>query len=316
MKDTKIRPTSIGGQALIEGVMMRGPKSIAMAVRKPDGEIIIEDKIPPQNRPAILKKPIIRGVVEFFSMMVIGMQSLMWSAQLVEIEEETEQKPSKIDNFLEKVFGEKLMTAVIYFSVIVSLAFSVVLFMLLPNFIAGLFHFNKDVFSGVLLYNLIEGVVKLVIFFAYIAITSGLKDIKRVWEYHGAEHKTIHCHEHGDELTVENAKKYTTLHPRCGTSFMFIVLMISIIIFAFTGWYKNPLLNMAIRIALMPVVAGVSYEVLKFAGRHTNNPIIKVLNSPGMFLQKYTTKEPDDLQLEVAIAAFKRVMVEDKTDKW
>lgn len=309
MKDTNIRPTSIGGQALIEGVMMRGPKSIAMAVRKPDGEIIIEDKIPPQNRPAILKKPIIRGVVEFFSMMVIGMQALMWSAEKVEIEEETEEKPSKIDNFLEKVFGDKLMTAVIYFSVIISLAFSVGLFMLLPNFIAGLFNF------GSVLKNVIEGLVKLILFFTYIIITSGLKDIRRVWEYHGAEHKTIHCHEHGDELTVENAKKYTTLHPRCGTSFMFIVLIISIIIFAFTGWYGR-VANALIRIALMPVVAGVSYEVLKFAGRHTDNPIIKVLNSPGMFLQKYTTKEPDDLQLEVAIAAFKRVMVEDKTDKW
>ncbi|MCX7842728.1 MAG: DUF1385 domain-containing protein [Clostridia bacterium] len=310
-----MKKTSIGGQALIEGVMMRGPESIAIAVRKPDGEIVIDKKdIDPSKNNKFKKVPVVRGVVEFFRMMVIGVKALMFSAEFVDLEED--KKESKFDSFLKRIFGDRLLDAIIYFSVILSIAFSVGLFILVPNFLAALLPFDKKTFSGVVYYNLFEGVIKLLIFFLYLALTSMLKDIKRVWQYHGAEHKTIHCYESEEELTVENVRKHTTKHPRCGTSFLFIVIMISIVVFAFTGWH-NILINTLIRLLLVPLVAGLSYEVLKFAGRHSEHPVIKVLNAPGIGFQYFTTREPDDDQIEVAIQAFKNVLVEDKeADKW
>jgi uncharacterized protein YqhQ len=170
--------------------------------------------------------------------------------------------------------------------------------------------------GDVILLNLIEGFIRIVLFFGYVYLASLMKDIKRVWQYHGAEHKTIHCYEHGDELTVENVRKYSTKHPRCGTSFMFLVMLISIIVFCFLGWY-GAILNALLRLLLIPVVAGVSYEVLKFAGRHVDWFIIKVINAPGMFFQLFTTQEPDDSQIEVAIAAFNNVLVPDRNaDNW
>ncbi len=311
-----MKKTTIGGQALIEGVMMRGPENIAIAVRKPDGEIVIDKRELKFKKNKFQKLPVIRGVVEFFRMMVVGVQALMYSAEFVDVEEEEKGKESKFDLFLKKVFGEKLMDVIIYFSVILSIFFSVGLFILVPNFLAGFLHFDKETFSGVVYYNLFEGVIKVAIFIGYLALTSMLKDIQRVWQYHGAEHKTIHCYESEEELTVENARKHTTKHPRCGTSFLFIVIIVSILVFAFTGWH-NILINSVIRILLVPVVAGLSYEALKFAGRHSEHKFVKILNAPGMAFQRFTTREPDDSQLEVAIAAFKNVLVADKeADKW
>lgn len=308
-----MRKTTIGGQALIEGLLMMGPENIAIAVRKPDGEIVI-DKKPLPRKMAITKVPFVRGSINLFRQMIVGVKALMYSAEFVEMEDEQEQKPSKVDAFIEKVFKEKGKDAVIYASVIFALALSIGLFILLPNLLASLLRLEKTG-SGVVLYNLFEGVIRILIFFGYVYLATLLNDIKRVWQYHGAEHKTIHCYEHEEELTVENVRKYSTKHPRCGTSFLFLVMIISIIMFSFLGWH-NPLVNALLRILLIPVVAGVAYEVLRFAGRHSEWLVMKVISAPGMMFQLLTTREPDDSQIEVAIEAMKNVMVEDGTDKW
>lgn len=311
------RPTSIGGEALIEGVMMKGPESIAIAVRKSDGEIVVEKKplkTLAQKNP-IFKKPVIRGAVGIMESMVIGVQSLMYSAEAYDIEEETPAQPSKFDKFLEKIMGDKFQEAAIYVSVFIALGFSVGLFILLPNLLAGLMHFDKNTVGGVISYNLFEGLLRVVLFVGYMALVSRLKDIQRVFEYHGAEHKTIHCYEHREELTVENVRKYTTRHPRCGTAFLFVVMLISILVFSFIGWH-NMLLNILFRLLLLPVVAGLSYEVIKYAGRNPGR-LTNIVSAPGLALQRFTTREPDDAQIEVAIAALKNVLVEDpEADRW
>lgn len=311
-----MKKTSIGGSALIEGLMMIGPENAAIAIRKPDGEIIV-DKRPLPKKDIFSKIPVIRGVVNFFRQIVLVMKAIMYSAEFFDIEEEKgkEKGPSKFDQFLEKVFGDKMKDVAIYIAVIISLGFSVGLFIILPNFFASLLGFNKDIAGEVVLYNLIEGIVKLVLFFLYLYFSSKMKDIKRIWEYHGAEHKTIHCYEHGDELTIENVKKYSTKHPRCGTSFMFLVMVVSIIVFSVLPlgsiWF-----NVGIRLLFVPLVAGLSYEVLKFAGK-SELTIFKIINAPGMFFQLFTTKEPDDGEIEVAIVAFNNVLVPDKSaDNW
>lgn len=310
-----MKKTSIGGQALIEGLLMIGPKNAAIAVRKPDGEIVIDiRKLPSKSK--LSKVPVVRGVINFFKQMVMGVKALMYSAEFLDLEEE-EEKPSKTDAFIEKIFGDKFKDAAIYFSVILSIILSVGLFILLPNLLATLLRFDKNTGAGVVLFNLFEGIIRITLFFLYISLASKMKDIKRVWEYHGAEHKTIHCYEHGDELTVENVRKYTTKHPRCGTSFMFLVMIISILVFSFLGW-NEVWINILSRILLIPLVAGLSYELLKFVGRHSEWSIVKIINAPGLAFQHFTTREPDDSQIEVAIAAFKNVLVaEDKNaDNW
>ncbi len=305
-----MKKTSIGGSALIEGLMMIGPENAAIAIRKSDGEIVI-DKRPLPKKDIFTKIPVVRGVFGFFRQIVLTMKAMMYSAEFVDIEEEGDVKPSKIDAFLERVFGDRLKDAVIYFAVIVSIAFSIGLFILLPNLIATLVVVSKNSVA----YNLFEGLIRIILFFAYLSLSSLMKDIQRVWQYHGAEHKTIHCYENEEELTVENVRKYTTKHPRCGTSFMFLVMVISILIFSLLP-VGGVLFNALIRLAFVPVVAGLSYEVLKFAGR-SEWKIMKVINAPGMFFQVFTTREPDDSQIEVAIEAFNNVKVADKTaDKW
>ncbi len=308
-----MKKTSIGGQALLEGLLMMGPENIAIAVRKPDGEIVLDKKpLPVKSKWA--KIPFIRGCVNLFRQMIVGVKALMYSADFVELEDEADQKPSKFDEFIEKLFKDKGKDAVIYVSVILSLALSVGLFILLPNLLAGFLHFSKNG-AGVVYYNLFEGLIRIAIFVIYIYLATLLNDIKRVWQYHGAEHKSIHCYEHGEELTVENIRKYSTKHPRCGTSFLFLVMIISIIMFSFLGWH-NAIINALLRLLLIPLVAGVAYEILKFAGRHTDWPVMKVINAPGMMFQLLTTREPDDSQIEVAIVALENVIVKDESDKW
>jgi uncharacterized protein YqhQ len=310
-KENSMKKTSIGGQALIEGIMMIGPENAAIAVRKPDGEIVI-DKRPLPKKDIFTKMPVVRGVVGFFRQIVLGMKALMYSADFIDIEEDENAKPSKVDAFIDKVFGDKFKDAAIYFAVIIAIAFSVGLFILLPNFLAALVVGTKNSIA----YNLFEGVVKVIIFFAYMSLTSVMKDIKRVWEYHGAEHKTIHCYEQGDELTVENVKKYSTKHPRCGTSFMFLVVVVSILVFSLLPLSHSILINSLVRLALVPLVAGLSYEVLKFAGR-SEWKIMKAINAPGMLFQMFTTREPDDQQIEVAIAAFNNARPQEVgADNW
>lgn len=306
-----MKKTTIGGQALLEGLLMMGPENIAIAVRKPDGEIVL-DKKPLPAKLAITKIPFIRGSVNMFRQMVVGVKALMYSADFIELEEE--EKPSKFDAFIEKLFKGKGKDAVIYASVIFSLALSIGLFIVLPNLLTSLLNIENEG-AGVIYKNLFEGIIRVMLFFGYIYLATKLEDIKRVWQYHGAEHKSIHCYEHGEELTVENVRKYSTKHPRCGTSFLFLVMIISIIMFSFLGWH-HPLINALLRILLIPLVAGVAYEILKFSGRHTDWFIMKLVSAPGMVFQYLTTKEPDDSQIEVALVALKNVIVDDDSDKW
>lgn len=296
-----MKKTTIGGQALLEGLLMIGPKYRATAIRKPDGEILVEkQKMKPKSK--LSKIPIIRGAVNLFTQMYIGVKALMYSADFIDLEDgDKPYEPSKFEKFLDRKFGDKVTDIAIYFSVVLSIVFSVGLFILLPNFIAGFMPVEN-----VIILNLIEGAIRVGLFIGYLAIVSLLKEMKRVWEYHGAEHKTIHCYEHGDEMTVENVRKYTTKHPRCGTSLFFTIMIISILIFAFTGWH-NVFINAAIRILLVPVVAGVSLELIKFAIKR-ENWLFKIVTSPGLMFQTFTTREPDDSQIEVAIAAFMEVL--------
>lgn len=308
-----MKKTNIGGQALIEGLLMMGPENIAIAVRKPDGEIVL-DKKPVPRETKLASIPFIRGSVRLFRQMVTGVKALMYSAEFAELEDESEKKSSKFDAFIERLFQGKGKDAVIYATVIISLAMSIGLFILLPNFLASLLNITREG-SGVILKNLFEGLIRILIFFGYIFLATLLDDIKRVWQYHGAEHKTIHCYEHGEELTVENVRKYSTKHPRCGTSFMFLVMMISIIMFSFLGWH-SPVVNALLRLLMIPVVAGIAYEVLKLAGRHTEWTAMKIVSAPGLLLQYLTTREPDDDQIEVAITAMKNVITDNDSDKW
>lgn len=305
-----MKKTTIGGQALLEGLLMIGPQYRATAIRKPDGEIIVEKK-PMKPKSKLSKIPIVRGAVNLFSQMVIGVKALMYSAEFMDFEDgDKPYEPSKFEKFLDRKFGDKVADIAIYFAVILSIGFSVGLFILLPNFIANFIPVNN-----VIILNLIEGAIRIGLFIGYLALVSLMKEMKRVWEYHGAEHKTIHCYEHGEEMTVENVRKYTTKHPRCGTALFFTIMIISILIFAFTGWH-NVFINALIRIILVPVVAGVSLEAIKFAVKH-DNWLFKIVTAPGLMFQSFTTREPDDSQIEVAIAAFMEVLpVEEGSDNW
>lgn len=299
-----MKKTSIGGQALIEGVMMRGPSKIGMAVRKPNKEIELKvEKIDlPSRRHKILQLPFIRGIVALGEAMYIGISALMFSASFWEEDE--------FGNKIEEESMSKLETIGLIAS---SLALAIGLFMLLPNFITTFFTRYVDSPLGL---NLIEGGFRMLFFFIYIYYVSKVDDIKRVFEYHGAEHKSIHCYEHGEELTVKNIKKYPIMHKRCGTSFLFMVMAISIIVLSFFGW-PNIYMRIFSRIIALPIVAGISYEVNKIIGRN-DNKVCDALSKPGLLIQKYATvKEPNDEQIEVAIEALKSVLpTEGEDDSW
>ncbi len=318
MENKQCHITSIGGQAVIEGVMMRGPKEIAVSVRTPDGEIVV-DKKPIASilqKLKFLKLPIIRGVISFVESLIIGTKALMYSAEFFDIEEEEDKKKKEAMTEEERAAFEKkeskMKNAAIYGSVVFALIFGVALFMMLPTVLVG---FVKDLIPYGFLATLAEGIIRIAIFLIYVALVSKMQDIRRVFEYHGAEHKTIFCYESGEELTVENARRFSRLHPRCGTSFLLIVMVVSIILFSFISW-DNPWTRLGIRLLLLPVVAGVSYEIIKLAGR-SKSKMMRLVSLPGMWLQKITTREPDDSQLEVAIASLKAVLTENREDdKW
>ena len=318
--------TSIGGQAVMEGVMMRGPYKTAVAVRKPDGEIETKvDDNGTKKRSGVLKLPIIRGCVSFIDSLIIGMKALMWSAEFVDIDGEEDEPESKFDKWLEDKLGDKIKDVVIYFAVFISIIFSVGLFMLLPSVLSGLVESIpafKPFTSTQAFTSAFEGILRMVIFLVYMALISRMKDIKRVFEYHGAEHKTIACYEAGEELSPENVKKFTRFHPRCGTSFLLFVMIISIIVFSFLprfdGYIKviAILLRLGTRLLCLPIVAGLSFEVIKLAGRSKNGCVL-LLSKPGLWLQKLTTREPDESQIEVAIASMIPCIPENKEeDKW
>ena len=306
--------TSIGGQALIEGILMRGPEKQAIVVRSPEGLVtrveeltLVKDKYP------ILGWPIIRGTVTFLDSMVRGVKALMFSADYYPDDENTQ--PSKLDQWLEAhIPVEKLQSVLVWVSVLLSLGLTLLLFMLLPTFIAGLFHAPHAA-----VHNLIEGAVKIVIFLGYLILCSRQKDVRRVFCYHGAEHKTIFCYEAGPPLTVENARIQPKHHPRCGTSFLFVVIVVSIlcssIVFSYVNW-QNLWVRVGMHLLLLIPVVGVTYEFNRFVGRH-DNAVTRILSAPGMWLQNFTTNEPDDSMLEVAIEALKLVLPEEQgKDKW
>ncbi len=300
-------PTSIGGQAVMEGVMMRGTDRMAVAVRVPDGRIHV--KTQPLKKPGKwMKIPVVRGVIAFVTSLVGGMKTLLYSADVLEAyapEEAEAEEPGRFEQWLNRKFGEKAAwNLMIYAAVVMALAFTVGVFILLPTVVVNLL---GKVVDSVLVLNLSEGVLRILIFVAYIAAISRMEDIRRTFEYHGSEHKTIHCYENGLPLTPENAQQFYTLHPRCGTSFLMFVMVISLILFSLLGW-PNVMLRLLSRIVLIPLVAGLSYELLKWAGR-SDNWLVKVLSMPGLYLQKLTTRPPSDEELEVAIVSMKAVLV-------
>lgn len=292
----------VGGQAVIEGVMMQSKNKRAIAVRKNDGEIIIRKRnikswISDKN---IDKIPFLRGAFILIETMIEGINSMNFSSEFFLDDEEEE---SGFDKLINKLFKDKANDVIIIISLIIGLFFAMLLFVVTPTIIGGLFSrfINSD-----LILNLIEGFTRICILFIYILLISMNKDIKRVFEYHGAEHKAIYCYENDLDLTVENARKFKTQHPRCGTNFLFIVMFTSIILFSFFGW-PNPIIRIVMRIVCVPIVAGISYEIIKLLGKY-NNILTKTVAYPGMMLQKLTTKEPDDKQLEVALKALDAVI--------
>lgn len=306
--------TSIGGQALIEGVMMRGPVETAMAVRTPDGEIVIEkvDDARDKKNPKFFKLPVIRGLVNFVQTMILGYKTIMRSAELSGFEEEEE--PSKFDKFLTEKLGEKLYTIIGIIAGVLGVAIAVCLFVFVPTWLVKLF--NTYVFSLGIFTAAAEGIIKIAVFVAYIGLVALMPDIRRTYEYHGAEHKTIACYEAGEEITAENAKKHTRFHPRCGTSFILIILILSILLFLAVPAELQVLYRFALRIVMLPLTVGIGYEIIKLVGRH-DNKFTRIISAPGLWLQRLTTREPDESQLEVAIASLKAVMPEDKNEaKW
>ncbi len=326
--------TMIGGQALIEGIMMRGPEKQAIVVRHPTEGL--KQKVEPlTKKTGILTWPLIRGIVNFGGSMISGVKSLMWSAENSGMEEDTEEntEPSKLDQWLEKKLGsEKFMSVLITVSVILGLGFSLLLFFLLPMELGNLLQRLTN--CGVVVQHLLEGLFRIVIFLIYMILISRLKDMKRVFSYHGAEHKTIRCYEARLPLTVENVRTMTRKHPRCGTSFLFVVMALSIFLFTVLSAVLNAifpglrelqqnsrilynLLMMGLKLVVMlPLVVSVSYEINRFVGRH-DNAFTRFLTAPGMWFQNFTTNEPDDSMIEVAIQALELVLpAEEGADKW
>ncbi len=319
--------TMIGGQALIEGIMMRGPKLDAVVTR--DREGIHVETAPRKLRPkkSVWTLPLIRGAVNFFDSQVVGVKALMRSADLSP--EETQEQPSKFDRWLEQKLGEtKFQNYLIGTAVALGLGMSVVLFFLLPMIVGSFF--DRWIDSN-LLRNLLEGAVRICIFLGYMLLVSRMKEMKRVFAYHGAEHKTIRCYEAGLPLTVENVRAQTRMHPRCGTSFLLVVMILSILIFsaassllltvapwlaAMEGSFAYKLIMIAFKLLLLPLVVGVSYEINRLVGRH-DNALTKILTAPGLWFQRFTTNEPDDSMIEVGIAALEAVLPEQEgDDRW
>lgn len=324
MAKTKDKPqhkTSVGGQALIEGIMMQGPKGAAVSVRTPDGSIDTEmvnfkhakDKFKP------LGWPLVRGVVAYVESMIFGYKCLMMSAEKSGLEdlEQSQENTSKLDKWLNDHLNKKVMGVLTAIASVLGVLLAFGLFFYLPTVAVNFI--NK--LSGEVLTNyraLFEGIIRMIIFVVYIALVSLMKDIKRTFMYHGAEHKTIFCYENGLELTVENVKKQSRFHPRCGTSFIFVIIIISVVISSAISVLAPELRNqtlvwMAIKILILPIVTGLSYEFIKYAGRH-DNLFVKILAAPGLWMQRLTTKEPDEDMIEVALASFKAVITDNPED--
>ena len=320
--------TMIGGQALIEGIMMRGPEKDAIVCRGRDGLTleVTRRKLPKEGSP--LKWPLIRGVVNFFDAQVTGVRALLKSADLSP-DGSYDDEPSKLDMWLEKKLGsERFQQYLIYGAAVLGILFSIGLFFLLPMIISGFF---DSVIESQMVIHLIEGLVRMVIFMAYIVLVSRMKEMKRVFAYHGAEHKTIRCYEAKLPLTVENVREQTRLHPRCGTSFLLVVMILSILVFsvavsallevfpalaALEGTFQFRLIKIVFKLLLLPLVVAIAYEINRWVGR-TDNAFTRILTAPGLWMQNFTTNEPDDDMIEVAIAAVNAVLPEQEgADRW
>lgn len=304
------KKTSIGGQALIEGIMMRGPVLTSMATRMPDGSIDVEtwNTHKGSKTPWTRRAPFIRGIFNMVDSMVVGYSCLMKSAEKAGVEEE----PTKFDKWLEKKLGHNMMKMLGGFAAVLGVALAAVLFIFIPT---GLSSLLKPLIGAGIGLSLIEGLIKVIILVGYMWLCSRMKDMRRVFEYHGAEHKSVACYEAGLPLTVENIRPQRRFHPRCGTSFLFLVVFISIIVGSFISW-DNPAIRMLLKLALIPVVVGISYELIKLAGR-SDGILTRIISAPGMWLQRITTCEPDDSQIECAIAALEAVIPEDENaDRW
>lgn len=328
-KENNIHRTSIGGQALIEGIMMKGPIKTAMAVRKTDGEIFVEEKDAKEKK-WYNKAPFIRGSVNFVTQLAEGYHYISRSAEVSGLADEDEDEElTRFEKWLNDKFGEKLMNIVMGIAMVIGIAVAVVLFVFVPTWLFMLIQYLFGETDISAFQSLFEGILKIIIFVAYMAVTAVSKDVKRMYGYHGAEHKTIACYEAGKPLTVENVRPMRRFHPRCGTSFIFLVLLISILIYSIfpitnaifiEAFGVNETIAMLLRVSckiiLLPVIVGISYEVIRLAGRY-DNVITRVISAPGLALQRITTKEPDDSMIEVAIAAMERVIPENKDeDKW
>lgn len=282
----------------MEGVMMKAPTGIAVAVRK-DGEIVTkyDGFVSAAKKHKFLGLPVMRGVVMFVESLSVGMKTLTYSADVLGLEDE---KPSKFEEFLAKKTGKSAMNIMMGFAVVVAVVLALGIFVIAPNVLAN---FLRPLIPNPLVMNIIEGAVRIIIFLAYVVSISAMKDIRRVYMYHGAEHKVIRCFEDEAELTVENARTRTRLHPRCGTNYLLLVVVVSILVFSLLGWSGNPFLRVLIRLAFMPIVAGLAYELLKVADK-SDSALCRAIRFPGLMLQKLTTREPEDDMIEVAIAAF------------
>ena len=307
-----LHKTSIGGQAVLEGIMMKGPWKSCIAVRKPDGEIVTEESEnhPLKERYPIAGLPVIRGFLNMIAMMAEGFHAIDYSSRFIEDEEDYE--PGKFESWLNKTFGsEKIESAIFTVSIAIGVLLAVGLFIILPAFLAGLLPENVPHLAE----NLIEGVIRIVLFIFYMWLVSLMKDIRRTYQYHGAEHKTIYCYEKGLELTVDNVRVQKREHPRCGTSFLFVIMIISILVFSVIS-VENTLLRLLLRVILLPLVIGLSYEVIKITGRH-DGLLSRIVSWPGRMLQHLTVLEPDDSMIEVAITAMKAVIPENQSeDAW
>ena len=300
------RSCGVGGQAVLEGVMMKNKERYAVAVRKADGEIVVDtEEFDGVMAGSPFKKiPFVRGVFNFVDSLILGMRTLTWSASFFEEEEpsgadsEKEKKPS----LFEKIFGDKAENVAMGITMTISMILAIAIFMILPYFISSFFSVYVRNAS---LIAIIEGVIRILIFLGYVVAISAMKDIRRLYQYHGAEHKCINCIEKGRPLTVHNVMRSSRQHKRCGTSFLLFVMLVSIILFFFIR-VENPVYRVGIRILLIPVIAGISYEIIRLAG-NSNNIIVRILSAPGLWLQKLTTKEPDEAMCEVAIASVEAV---------
>jgi uncharacterized protein YqhQ len=310
-----MKKCNIGGQGVLEGVMMRAPSMCGLAVRKASGEIVYEKQpvTPISKKNKFFGLPVVRGVASFVDMLGFGVQTITKSAKLFDDQAE-DYKPSKFEQFIANKSGKDVMDIAMGFAVLLSIVLAVGIFFILPNVLTNLIKgwiYGPAALSGTqqFLVNLIDGGIRLLIFIGYVLAVTLVKDIRRVFMYHGAEHKTINCYEHEEDLTVENIQKYKTLHPRCGTSYLLLVMVISILLFSLLGWGGAWYARIGLRLLMLPVVAGVAYEFLKFAALG-DSLFFRVIRWPGLMLQKLTTAQPDDSMVEVAIVAFRAAMDE------